>query len=48
MRSVTRTARIAAGSILLALGLYILLALPGVLADQDSTVPVRASQAARQ
>ena len=48
MRSLTRTAGIAAGSILLALGFYILLAFPGVLADQDNTAPVRSSQEARQ
>ena len=38
MRIITRVFGIAAGGCLLALFLYLVLALPGVLSDQDSIV----------
>ena len=40
MRTIARTAKIAAGGVLLALALYTILALPGLVSDQASTVPV--------
>lgn len=44
MRTIARTAKIAAGGVLLALALYTILALPGLVSDQASTVPVGQSR----
>jgi hypothetical protein len=41
MRRINRYAAVAAGSVAFALALYLLAALPGVLSDEDSTVPVQ-------
>ena len=48
MCSTTRTLRIAAAGFLLALALYGILAVPGLVADSASTVPDRAMQRAAQ
>ena len=41
MRRIGRYAKVAAGGLAFAVTLYALMALPGLLSDQDSTVPSR-------
>jgi hypothetical protein len=41
MRRIKRYAVVAIGGVAFALALYLLAALPGVLSDEDSTVPVQ-------
>ncbi len=42
MRVFAQSVAIAAGSIFVALALYALLALPGLVSDRDSTAPLQA------
>ena len=44
MRTIAGTAKISAGGVLFALVLYTILALPGLVSDQASTVPVGPSR----
>lgn len=46
MRSVRKTLQIVAGSILVAVALYGILAVPGLISDSASTVPVHPMQRA--
>ena len=48
MRIFMRALGIAAGACLLAVFLYLLLALPGVLSDRDSIVPLTTMQKAQR
>jgi len=48
MRRINRYAVVAAGSVALAVALYLLSALPGMLSDLDSTMPVRQMHEARR
>ena len=48
MRRIKRYAVVAAGSVAFALALYLLAALPGMLSDQDSTVPGQQMNEARR
>lgn len=48
MRRIGSLMRIAGGATLLALVLYGILALPGLLSDRDSMVPLRTAPQARQ
>jgi hypothetical protein len=45
MKRMSRRLKQAAGALLLAVALFGLMALPGVLFDQDSTVPAAIAQA---
>lgn len=47
MRSVARIATFLAGSLVLAAFFYVILALPGVVSDRDSAVPVQSAQRLR-
>ena len=44
MRTMAKGLGIIVGGLLFAAALYMLLALPGLVSDRDSTVPVRALQ----
>lgn len=48
MRTINRYAVVAAGSVAFALALYLLTALPGMLSDEDSIVPVQQMHEARR
>ena len=48
MRRINRYAVVAAGGVAVALTLYLLAALPGMLSDQDSTAPVQQTNEVRR
>ena len=48
MRRINRYAVVAAGSVAVALTIYLLAALPGMLSDQDSTAPVQQTNEVRR
>jgi len=48
MRRINRYGVVAAGSVAVALTVYLLAALPGMLSDQDSTTPVQQKNEVRR